>query len=606
MMPFKLHILSCGSSASSDGAFQKFARFLGVEADLVPLSAELATAPEDLLAAPAQGRVLAMGYSTLQHLLRREWFAGLLNETGFTLVYDFAPADDECKELKYLTGDALNSVVSSSSGQKRVSIHEDVKFGNFPMSGRCYMVDSGCPAVFSPARPDAALETYITVNGSPYFVCARRGRSSVFLLAESGLVDIETTIAPNTSLRQWYAQLIAMGIFLRSTFGPACWTAPVTGATLILDDPYVKPRYGFVHYETLLRELERTGAALTLAFIPFNHARSDPQTIELLRQHADRFSIAVHGCDHTGGEFAGVDEKWLIGAADCALNRMDSHFRKTQMPFDRIMVFPQGRFSTRAIRALKICGFDAAVNTSPWPEDFHGNSLTVQDLLGVAVTRYENFPIFVRRPPDDIFGDAFDAFFQKPVLAGEHHGFFRHGYGLFNRFIQDLSSLKTNLAWMPLGQTIAKSCVVRRDGGNRAVVRHFARVLKFRNPADEILTCSFEKPEQGDGVEGVLLNGRKAPFVVGGGFLKYETALQPREELTATVLQCQRKRASRRTSLKYVINSSARRILSDLRDNYLARNERLLAMAESVKGKLAGSRNGPKQEKKTGHAQDRF
>ena len=69
----------------------------------------------------------------------------------------------------------------------------------------------------------------------------------------------------------------------------------------IVDDPYLKKRYGFIQYATLMRELEGMCGALTVAFIPYNRRRSDRHTVALLHAHSDRFSIAVHGCDHTGG-----------------------------------------------------------------------------------------------------------------------------------------------------------------------------------------------------------------------------------------------------------------------------------------------------------------
>jgi hypothetical protein len=50
------------------------------------------------------------------------------------------------------------------------------------------------------------------------------------------------------------------------------------------------------------------------------------------------------------------------------------------MPFDNIMVFPQGRFSTEAIRALKSNGFTAAANSDPWPVDNGANPFTLQVL----------------------------------------------------------------------------------------------------------------------------------------------------------------------------------------------------------------------------------
>ena len=168
-------------------------------------------------------------------------------------VYGFAPAEGESPELKWLSGGEISTVTAISAESKQFTIAADVKFGGFPVSGRSYSVESVPTAVFSAVVPGPSIESYISVNGHPHFVCLTRGHSALFLLAEPELVDIDQVLSPELSLRRWYAQLIAMTIFLRSAFGDWCWTAPVTGATLVVDDPYLKRRYGFLRYETLVR-----------------------------------------------------------------------------------------------------------------------------------------------------------------------------------------------------------------------------------------------------------------------------------------------------------------------------------------------------------------
>src|ERR1039458_1610506 len=96
----------------------------------------------------------------------------------------------------------------------------------------------------------------------------------------------------------------------------------------------------------------------------------DPRVVGLLRSASERFSIAVHGCDHAAAEYSSTDGAWLEGTSSCALDRMEQHKRRTGMPFDNVMVFPQGRFSIEAISALKNCGFAAAVNTTLWAVDW--------------------------------------------------------------------------------------------------------------------------------------------------------------------------------------------------------------------------------------------
>ena len=584
-----LHILCCEPAAASDQAFCKFAQFLGLRAELVAMTGDLSGPPSALAATPGEC-VLAFEWGALRLLAQRDWFARLLDEARFVFIYGLAPTDGESPELVWLTGGAVAAVHTLGAGQKRFTVHSDVAFRNFPVSGKSYSLESGPLAVFPQTAAGNGLESYITADGHSVFISAPRGRSLLFLLAGPQLVDIDTVLSPETSLRPWYAQLVAMAIFLHSAFGPWCWTSPVTGAALIVDDPYLKGRYGFLHYQTLLNELQRIEGALTIAFIPYNYRRSDPRTVALLRAHSDRFSIAVHGCDHTGGEFASLDESWLAGTATRALERMETHTKLTQMSFDNVMVFPQGRFSAKAIGALKTCGFLAAVNTTAWPEDWQESPLTIRDLLDVAVTRYECFPIFVRRYPRDVFDYAFDALFQKPILAVEHHGYFRQGYEPLAQLVHDISAFNPKPNWMPLGKTVMSSCVLRQTGDDQFTLRHYTPEFRFKNPTSASLRLSLEKPEKEGLVEAVLVANQKVPFEIHSGLLQYAAHVGLGEELSVKVLYCQAKPVIWKTSWKYRVGVSARRLLSDMRDNHLARSPRLLSAAEKAKNILAGKK----------------
>jgi hypothetical protein len=582
-----LFVLSVESAVASGQALCRFAQFLGLRTELIPLRGELTEPPAALITPAPGGWVLALDCTTLRQIFQRDWFASLLAEARFVLVYGFAPSKGESPELKWLTGGEISTVTAISAESKQFKISSDVKFGGFPVSGRSYSVESVPAAAFSAVVAGSRIESYISVNGQPHFLCLTRGHSVVFLLAEPELVDIDQALSPEQSLHRWYAQLIAMTIFLRSAFGDWCWTAPVTGATLVVDDPYLKRRYGFVYYETLIQELERTRGAVTIAFIPYNYRRSDLRTVEILRRYSDRFSICVHGCDHTGGEFASLDESWLVGTTTGALERMELHTNRTQMTFDNVMVFPQGRFSTKAIRALKACGLAAALNSTPWPVDYGESPLTILDFLEVAVTRYENFPIFIRRYPRDIFDYAFDALFQKPVLAVEHHGFFRDGYGALAKLVHEVSTLSNKVVWMPLGRVVMSSCVLKRTGDYQFTLRHLSSVLRFRNPTLANLLLLVEKPEQDGLVEAVLVGGQRVAFEVNSGLLKYSVSLRPSEELNVVILYRQIQKVRQRQSRRYCLAVSVRRLLSEFRDNHLARSQGLLSFAAKIKGTLA-------------------
>ncbi|NJL17412.1 MAG: hypothetical protein HC938_09645 [Nitrospira sp.] len=360
-----LLVLCLGAPGSADLALSKLAELLGLQAQFIEVPEEFKGSPTALQTLAPGARVIALGQAILERCHGEEWFSILLTESPFVFVYGLRPDQGDFRGLKWLTDENVFSVVCAGVAQRQFTVASDVGLADLPVAGRSFSGDSGPTVAFSVRPTELAVSTYISVNGQPHFVSVARGRSVLFLLAGDELVDIGAAIPRTPSLRPWYAQLIAVTIFLRRAFGDRCWTAPVIGANIVVDDPYLKRRYGFVHYETLIDELARIDGALTIAFIPYNFHRTSQETVELLLHHTQRFSICVHGCDHTAGEFSRLDEEWLAGTTACALERMEAHESLTQMPYDKVMVFPQGRFSTKAIRALKACGMLAARQHEP-------------------------------------------------------------------------------------------------------------------------------------------------------------------------------------------------------------------------------------------------
>jgi len=87
-----------------------------------------------------------------------------------------------------------------------------------------------------------------------------------------------------------------------------------------------------------------------------------------------------------------------------------------------VMVFPQGKFSSVSLGILKSHNYLAAVNSTSMPYDLpDSHGLTLADLLAPAVSRYGDFPLFMRRYPGNLADFAFDLFLGKPALLVEHH-----------------------------------------------------------------------------------------------------------------------------------------------------------------------------------------
>lgn len=202
-------------------------------------------------------------------------------------------------------------------------------------------------------------------------------------------------------------------------------------ACIIIDDPLLKENYGFLNYRKLLDLMDRHHFHTSIAFIPWNYNRTDEKIAALFRERPDRFSLCVHGCNHTRREFGITDMNRLDVLVKLATVRMIEHERMTGFPFDRVMVFPQGRYSNEAMEVLRENHYWAAVNTNVGP------------IIGPLSS---SFPLFIRYRPEKL------DFSYNPLLIRLHHNYFEKGYGRLIDLVDRLNAVETQ--WESLGNVI--------------------------------------------------------------------------------------------------------------------------------------------------------
>jgi len=205
-------------------------------------------------------------------------------------------------------------------------------------------------------------------------------------------------------------------------------------ATIIIDDPLLREDYGFLNYRKLLDLMDKHIFFTTIAFIPWNYKRTDRKIADLFLERPDRFSLCVHGCDHTKSEFGITNLNFLDNKIRLATARMIEHEKITGVPFDRIMVFPQGIFSNQALEALKMNNYIAAVNTVPMP------------LSGPFLS---NLPFFRRYKPEEILAGVS----TNPMFIVLHHEYFKDGYERLIDFVEEINK-RFKINWDSLGNII--------------------------------------------------------------------------------------------------------------------------------------------------------
>jgi hypothetical protein len=361
---------------------------------------------------------------------------------------------------------------------------------------------------------------------------------------------------------------------------------PEINASLIVDDPPLKPRYGFLKYREILRLMDEHNFATTIAFIPWNWHRTDSRTVQLFHDRPDRLSLCVHGCDHTAREFADRSPAVLNKRINIANQRMQLLGRKTDLRHDRVMLFPQGAFSASAARVLKLNGFIAAANTEVVPVHEDENKTKVGDLLGVAIMTYASFPVFTRRYlAHGVENFAFDGLLGKPCLIAAHHDDFAGDARILLDVIEELNALNWKLRWRSLGDAIIRTFRTRTTRECDTSVEMYGTNLIYRNSLASPNGTTFVRQESDfDCVKEVTVNGQRVDHLQQGGHLKFQAAVPPDESAELRIVYSGGANLPlSQDGVKYRAKAVLRRYLSEFRDNYLSQHELLQQGAVRIK-----------------------
>src|SRR5262249_2997037 len=155
--------------------------------------------------------------------------------------------------------------------------------------------------------------------------------------------------------------------------------------------------------------------------------------------------VSIHGSDHIGAEFAAPSVSASLPMIAQSLDRMKSFTAQTGVRHDKVMVFPQGKFSANAMEALRQSDFLATVNTELL-DNRARRGVPARELLKPAITFYAGFPLFLRRKATEpIANFALDLLLGKPCLVVTHHDDFRRGMQPFASLVASLNGLSPRL-----------------------------------------------------------------------------------------------------------------------------------------------------------------
>ncbi len=329
----------------------------------------------------------------------------------------------------------------------------------------------------------------------PVFVRTGLNGFEIFFLADLDSAKPEQEFMENISLM----------LFLRYASGQRCWQSSGYFANLTIDDPWLTESYGYLNFDELCREDNRNFHT-TIAFIPWNFDRSEPEVVELFKSNPDKLSLCLHGNNHDHYEFKNYNsgtngsmpsQALEIQDADIrqALARMEKHKELTGLDYDRVMIFPQGIAPESALKLLKKYNFWATVNGGHIPLGAEKPDDPLFDFKAVTLD-YVDFPSFRRYYPDETeFRVALDLFFGNPLLFYSHHDYFKKGINAFDARAEWVNQIQPDIQWRSLGHIVRHYYQERRLGAGVFEIKAFTSNFIITNPHSRDITCHIHKEE---------------------------------------------------------------------------------------------------------------
>jgi hypothetical protein len=584
-------VLCWHTPSASDRRALEIAMFLGATASFATITGDVVNDLGSIRTAVPRGTCLVVHAETLARAAdAARAGAGVVQAltsdlAEYVFVHGFEPADSHNAVLRSLTSNALHSVQRAPGPTVAFQVAAGRRTWCGPFSGLSFDAEiASGENLFIPGLSSAQLDVLARAGGQPFFARTVLGAAQVFVVSSRDLADLDERVESTPSPLSWFSRAIPLMMFLRGSLGRRVWHPDTPRACFIIDDPTLRKRYGFLEYRRLVDSMRRNRFSTCIAFIPWNYRRSRRDAATLWSSGGRVPGLCVHGCDHTWGEFAIADGASLHGKARLALERMRAHHRLSGVPFDDVMVFPQGLFSVEAMAALERAGYLAAVNTDLFPARSRA-SMALRDLLDVAVVRLGGCPLFGRRYPGNLAAFAFDLFLGKPAIAVEHHGYFRHGYAALESFVHGLNGLDDRLEWTNLGTICSRACLTRTDAQGDVHVRFFTRRFQLTNTAARAQRYQLFRPHPvAASLPAMFVNGRAWTVERQDDSVKLILSVDPGQTVDIGLAEAEEPVASpwQETGL-HNARVRIRRLLCEFRHNHVDTNGILHAVATTAR-----------------------
>jgi hypothetical protein len=372
-----------------------------------------------------------------------------------------------------------------------------------------------------------------------------------------------------TSLSQWI-------LFLRHAAGEEAWHLNGHYANLTIDDPWLTRQYGRMDYRALTVEMNEHNFHTTIAFIPWNFARSEDEVVRIFRSNPARWSVSMHGNDHVHREFGAYEENPLtLQSADLrqSVARMERFRSLTGIPYDRFMIFPHAVAPLPTFAELRKLDFAGTANSLNVP-------------LGVS---YPNDPTFLLRTYTNQYGNelslfryfaegsiprteiAIHSYLGNPLLFYGHESLFQNGPGSFNRFADVVNQLEPATTWTGLGD-IARNLYMTRTRSDAGIdVEMLSNEADLTNRTGKDIVFHVGYQTAGEALA-LSIDGTPGTFSRNGDRLIFQVAIPAGEIRKIRLTHPEALSAIKVDPAKSDLMTWALRRASDVRDIYLSRS----------------------------------
>ncbi|MBZ5573092.1 MAG: hypothetical protein LAO09_14570 [Acidobacteriia bacterium] len=361
----------------------------------------------------------------------------------------------------------------------------------------------------------------------PLFIETDLGQQEVFLLSRT-VHSGDRVEGKADSVESAFAKVAPVMMFIKYCAGERGWHALHHYANLTIDDPWLREPYGHLSYKRLLTEMESHNFHTTIAFIPWNYDRSKAETVAIVRSHPERFSISIHGNNHDHEEFIESPSEQIADLKQ-ALARMERFHSLTDIPYDKVMIFPHNIGSEEILEELKTYNFLATINSSNVPTDRSKLSDFLSALRPVTLA-YGDFPSMIRRPAEMTSPNEFiaiNAFLDNQLFFYSHHAMFEKGADAFNGTADAVNKIEPDTQWRSLGEIAKHLYFVKLRPDSNYDVMPFSSTFELDNTFARNVTFYVTKPESSSTpIASVSVDGRQFPFELRQGNMDLQIPVQ--------------------------------------------------------------------------------